>query len=127
MRLCYLLATAALAEDNWTPRDLDDATLRLIRHAGPFHASEQAKLAQLPARFSRCATQLAYFDVRVHAGIKFSRTPSTRRSVTDSCARRSTTPRPAATKGRRRVVVTIGRPFRSCCPIVVANLPQHEL
>ena len=67
MRLCYLLATAALAEDNWTPRDLDDGTLRLIRHAGPFHASEKAKLSQLPARFSRCATQLAYFDVPVGA------------------------------------------------------------
>ena len=66
MRLCYLLATAALADD-YTPRDLDDGTLRLIRHAGPFQASEQAKLAQLPARFSRCATQLAYFDVRVSA------------------------------------------------------------
>ena len=68
MRLCYLLATAALAEDTqWTPRDLDDGTLRLIRHAGPFQPSERAKLAQLPARFSRCATQLAYFDVRVRA------------------------------------------------------------
>ena len=74
MRLCYLLATAALAEDTqWTPRDLDDGTLRLIRHAGPFHASEQAKLSQLPARFSRCATQLAYFDVDNSAGIKWSR------------------------------------------------------
>ena len=79
------LVAAALADD-YTPRDLDDATLRLIRHAGPFHASEQAKLAQLPARFSRCATQLAYFDVPISARIKFSRTPSTRRphrSVTD--------------------------------------------
>ena len=60
------LVAAALADD-YTPRDLDDGTLRLIRHAGPFQASEQAKLAQLPARFSRCATQLAYFDVRVSA------------------------------------------------------------
>ena len=67
MRLHYLIVAAALAEDNWTPRDLDDGTLRLIRHAGPFHASEQAKLSQLPARFSRCATQLAYFDVHVSA------------------------------------------------------------
>ena len=68
MRLCYLLATAALAEDTqWTPRDLDDGTLRLIRHAGPFHANEKEKLSQLPARFSRCATQLAYFDVPVRA------------------------------------------------------------
>ncbi len=90
MRLCYrLLAIAAAAtadEAAWTPRDLDDATLRLIRHASPFQPSEKAKLAQLPARFSRCATQLAYFDVPVGAGIKFSRTPSTRRhhrSVTD--------------------------------------------
>ena len=66
MRLCYLLFTIALADD-YTPRDLDDATLRLIRHAGPFHANEREKLAQLPARFSRCATQLAYFDVRVRA------------------------------------------------------------
>ena len=66
MRLCYLAIAAALADD-YTPRDLDDGTLRLIRHAGPFHASEQAKLAQLPARFSRCATQLAYFDVPVSA------------------------------------------------------------
>ena len=49
------LVAAALAEDYWTPRDLDDGTLRLIRHAGPFHAGEQAKLAQLPARFSRAA------------------------------------------------------------------------
>ena len=82
MRLCYLLATAALAEETqWTPRDLDDGTLRLIRHAGPFHANEQAKLAQLPARFSRCATQLAYFDVPISAEIKFSRTPSTRRQL----------------------------------------------
>ena len=68
MRLCYLLFTAALAED-YTPRDLDDATLRLIRHAGPFHENERAKLSQLPARFSRCATQLAYFDVHVSASI----------------------------------------------------------
>ena len=67
MRLCYLAIAAALAEDNWTPRDLDDGTLRLIRHAGPFHANEKAKLSQLPARFSRCATQLAYFDVPVSA------------------------------------------------------------
>ena len=69
MRLRYLaIVVAALAEDTqWTPRDLDDGTLRLIRHAGPFHASEQAKLSQLPARFSRCATQLAYFDVHVSA------------------------------------------------------------
>ena len=66
MRLCYLLFTIALAED-YTPRDLDDATLRLIRHASPFQPSEKAKLAQLPARFSRCATQLAYFDVHVSA------------------------------------------------------------
>ena len=67
MRLCYLAIVAALAEDNWTPRDLDDATLRLIRHASPFQPSEQAKLSQLPARFSRCATQLAYFDVPISA------------------------------------------------------------
>ena len=67
MRLGYLLATAVLAEADWTPRDLDDGTLRLIRHAGPFHANEREKLAQLPARFSRCATQLAYFDVPVSA------------------------------------------------------------
>ena len=67
MRLHYLAIVAALAEDNWTPRDLDDGTLRLIRNAGPFHANEREKLAQLPARFSRCATQLAYFDVRVSA------------------------------------------------------------
>jgi hypothetical protein len=60
------LVAAALAED-YTPRDLDDGTLRLIRHAGPFHASEKAKLSQLLARFSRCATQLAYFDVPVGA------------------------------------------------------------
>ena len=66
MRLCYLAIAAALAED-YTPRDLDDATLRLIRHASPFQPSEKAKLAQLPARFSRCATQLAYFDVHVSA------------------------------------------------------------
>ena len=67
MRYLALVA-AALAEDTqWTPRDLDDATLRLIRHAGPFHANEREKLAQLPARFSRCATQLAYFDVYVSA------------------------------------------------------------
>ena len=66
MRLAYLLATAALADD-YTPRDLDDATLRLIRHASPFQPSEKAKLSQLPARFSRCATQLAYFDVHVSA------------------------------------------------------------
>ena len=82
MRLCYLAIVAALAEEaDRTPRDLDDGTLRLIRHAGPFHASEQAKLAQLPARFSRCATQLAYFDVPISAEIKFSRTPSTRRQL----------------------------------------------
>ena len=69
MRLCYLaIALTALAEDTqWTPRDLDDATLRLIRHASPFQPSEKAKLSQLPARFSRCATQLAYFDVRASA------------------------------------------------------------
>ena len=67
MRLCYLAIVAALAEDNWTPRDFDDATLRLIRHARPFQPGEQAKLAQLPARFSRCATQLAYFDVPISA------------------------------------------------------------
>ena len=68
MRLCYLAIVAALAEDTqWTPRDLDEATLRLIRHAGPFHANEREKLAQLPARFSRCATQLAYFDVYASA------------------------------------------------------------
>ena len=66
MRLHYLLFTIALADD-YTPRDLDDATLRLIRHAGPFHANEKEKLAQLPARFSRCATQLAYFDVHASA------------------------------------------------------------
>ena len=66
MRLGYLLFTIALADD-YTPRDLDDATLRLIRHASPFQPSEKAKLSQLPARFSRCATQLAYFDVRVRA------------------------------------------------------------
>ena len=73
MRLCYLLATAALAEETqWTPRDLDDGTLRLIRHAGPFHANEREKLAQLPARFSRCATQLAYFDVPISALIKYT-------------------------------------------------------
>ena len=71
MRLCYLaIVVAALAEDTqWTPRDLDDATLRLIRHASPFQSSEKAKLSQLPARFSRCATQLAYFDVPVSASI----------------------------------------------------------
>ena len=69
MRLCYLaIVAAALAEETqWTPRDLDDGTLRLIRHAGPFHANEREKLAQLPARFSRCATQLAYFDVYASA------------------------------------------------------------
>ena len=70
MRPCYLaIVVAALAaeEADYTPRDLDDGTLRLIRHAGPFHANEQAKLAQLPARFSRCATQLAYFDVPISA------------------------------------------------------------
>ena len=69
MRLCYLaIVVAALADDtDWTPRDLDDATLRLIRHASPFQPSEKAKLSQLPARFSRCATQLAYFDVYVSA------------------------------------------------------------
>ena len=67
MRYLALVA-AALAEDiDWTPRDLDDATLRLIRHAGPFQDNEKAKLSQLPARFSRCATQLAYFDVRASA------------------------------------------------------------
>ena len=68
MRSLALVAAALAAEDTqWTPRDLDDGTLRLIRHAGPFHANERAKLAQLPARFSRCATQLAYFDVPVSA------------------------------------------------------------
>ena len=68
MRLLAIVVAAALADDtDWTPRDLDDATLRLIRHAGPFHANEREKLAQLPARFSRCATQLAYFDVHVSA------------------------------------------------------------
>ena len=69
MRLCYLaIVVAALAEDrDWTPRDLDDATLRLIRHASPFRDNEKEKLSQLPARFSRCATQLAYFDVHVSA------------------------------------------------------------
>ena len=70
MRLLHYLAivAAALADDtDWTPRDLDDATLRLIRHASPFQPSEKAKLAQLPARFSRCATQLAYFDAHVSA------------------------------------------------------------
>ena len=66
MRLRYLAIAAALAED-YTPRDLDDATLRLIRHASPFQPSEKGKLSQLPARFSRCATQLAYFDVHVSA------------------------------------------------------------
>ena len=66
MRLHYLLFTIALADD-YTPRDLDDATLRLIRHASPFQPSEKGKLSQLPARFSRCATQLAYFDVHVSA------------------------------------------------------------
>ena len=66
MRLCYLAIAAALADD-YTPRDLDDATLRLIRHASPFQPGEKAKLSQLPARFSRCATQLAYFDVHVSA------------------------------------------------------------
>ena len=66
MRLHYLLFTIALADD-YTPRDLDDATLRLIRHAGPFQDNEKAKLSQLPARFSRCATQLAYFDVHASA------------------------------------------------------------
>ena len=70
MRLGYLLFTAALAEE-WTPRDLDDATLRLIRHAGPFQTNEREKLSQLPARFSRCATQLAYFDAHASARIKF--------------------------------------------------------
>jgi hypothetical protein len=71
MRLCYLaIVAAALAEDrDSTSRDLDDATLRLIRHASPFQPSEKAKLSQLPARFSRCATQLAYFDVPVSASI----------------------------------------------------------
>ena len=71
MRPCFhLVAIAAAAtadEAAWTPRDLDDATLRLIRHASPFQPSEKAKLSQLPARFSRCATQLAYFDVHVGA------------------------------------------------------------
>ncbi len=67
MRLCYLAIVAALAEDNWTPRDIDDATLRLIRHASPFQPGEKAKLSQLPARFSRCATQLAYFDAHASA------------------------------------------------------------
>ena len=67
MRLCYLAIVVAALADDYTPRDLDDATLRLIRHAGPFHANEKEKLAQLPARFSRCATQLAYFDVHVSA------------------------------------------------------------
>jgi len=69
MRLCYLaIVVAAQADDtDWTPRDLDDATLRLIRHASPFQPSEKAKLSQLPARFSRCATQLAYFDAHVSA------------------------------------------------------------
>ena len=66
MRLLAIVVAAALAED-YTPRDLDDATLRLIRHASPFQPSEKAKLSQLPARFSRCATQLAYFDVHVSA------------------------------------------------------------
>ena len=67
MRLCYLAIVVAALADDYTPRDLDDATLRLIRHASPFHENEKAKLAQLPARFSRCATQLAYFDVHVSA------------------------------------------------------------
>ena len=68
MRYLALVAAALAAEEaDWTPRDLDDATLRLIRHASPFQPSEKAKLAQLPARFSRCATQLAYFDVPVSA------------------------------------------------------------
>ena len=67
MRYLALVAAALADDTDWTPRDLDDATLRLIRHAGPFHENERAKLAQLPARFSRCATQLAYFDVRVSA------------------------------------------------------------
>ena len=90
MRPCFHLVAIAAAttanEAAWTPRDLDDATLRLVRHASPFHANEKAKLSQLPARFSRCATQLAYFDVPISACIKLSRTPSTRRhhrSVTD--------------------------------------------
>ena len=87
MRSLALVAAALAAEEaDWTPRDLDDGTLRLIRHASPFQPGEQAKLSQLPARFSRCATQLAYFDVPISAGIKSSRTPSTRRphrSVTD--------------------------------------------
>ena len=67
MRLCYLAIVVAALADDYTPRDLDDATLRLIRHASPFQPSEKAKLSQLPARFSRCATQLAYFDVYVSA------------------------------------------------------------
>ena len=71
MRPCFhLVAIAAAAtadEAAWTPRDLDDATLRLIRHAGPFQTNEREKLAQLPARFSRCATQLAYFDAHASA------------------------------------------------------------
>ena len=67
MRLCYLAIVVAVLADDYTPRDLDDATLRLIRHASPFQPSEKAKLSQLPARFSRCATQLAYFDVRASA------------------------------------------------------------
>ena len=68
MRSLALVAAALAAEEaDRTPRDLDDGTLRLIRHAGPFHANEQAKLSQLPARFSRCATQLAYFDAHASA------------------------------------------------------------
>lgn len=62
-RGALLLLVAVAAETGRTPRDLDDHTLRLIRHAGPFHENEKAKLARLPARFARCATQLAYFDV----------------------------------------------------------------
>ena len=67
MRYLALVAAALADDTDWPPRDLDDATLRLIRHASPFQPSEKAKLSQLPARFSRCATQLAYFDVPVSA------------------------------------------------------------
>ena len=61
--LTLLVARAASSREpsahDWTPRDLDAATLRVVARDAPFGAGERDALASLPATASRCATQLA--------------------------------------------------------------------
>ena len=62
--LTLLVARAASSSrepsaHDWTPRDLDAATLRVVARDAPFGAGERDALAALPATASRCATQLA--------------------------------------------------------------------